>query len=439
MELVELPPELLQRILELYVKNVGIIEAWGTRGTCRTFRSYIDYEVLSRPHLNTYLSSKAGRTILKKNMVGYVFHRSNNPTTFARDLVPKFIRAIMNELAIATGNESEGAAQSIRHTLCKVLVKYYKWTYFALTTIPSTALGISKLQHITIDNVPNRVAAAAAAGNLQAIRTFAEEDRSSIWGKSVAFGYPLVAATYAGHFHVVKAFVIQFITDLELDRLLAWQTERKPFSVAIRVAIQRQYSQILQYLVEKYVEAFGTASQRCMEKWLKAAVRTGRPEYVRLIVALRHHCSLLCIYDAFELSCKLNHPQVSRVFFEGNTLEVNEMLYHDFPIGTAFEYGSLSVIKELLDLGANPDGPRYIGDGNRPLCEALYEEETEICCLLLEKGANIDLVQPMINSKKDFIEKSPKLRELVKKADECRGPKLPLRVDGGLFASDDTA
>jgi hypothetical protein len=37
MELLDLPPELFERVIELYVKKYGVKEAWKLRGICSTF------------------------------------------------------------------------------------------------------------------------------------------------------------------------------------------------------------------------------------------------------------------------------------------------------------------------------------------------------------------------------------------------------------------
>jgi hypothetical protein len=55
---------------------------------------------------------------------------------------------------------------------------------------------------------------------------------------------------------------------------------------------------------------------------------------------------------------KMGKSRVSCTFFEENRLELNQVFRHSYPLLTAIVlHAPVLVLQELLDLGAEPDGP----------------------------------------------------------------------------------
>ncbi|CAN9174270.1 unnamed protein product [Alternaria alternata] len=214
MRLLDLPPEIFQRITHILVKKHGIAEAWKVRGTSKAFQTYITYEVLATPSLYAYNKTRAGREILQHKLADFLYTRSTKLNGFVRTHVPEFIRdVILIKESWITGDE---AVSKLRRLLCELFACNCDGALtFVLTQ--TNKLNHHQIEALSVSSTVNLVAMAADLGDLYLLRTEAAKDRDSLWQESPAFGYPLDVAVYAGHFGVAKAIAQQAVTNQNED------------------------------------------------------------------------------------------------------------------------------------------------------------------------------------------------------------------------------
>ncbi|KAK1916054.1 hypothetical protein P3342_003869 [Pyrenophora teres f. teres] len=392
MELLDMPPEIFQRVVKTYVRTNGVVEAWKIRKTCKTFRDYVEYEIFSTPKLNGYIKEKAGRNILRNNIAKFLYLRSNKLNGFIRDLVPNFIRDVM---AIAEPwVRDDKAKAALRKVLCELYVKTDSNAFACIVQDIRHGRHQNHLQGFQVTKVINLVAAAAAAGSPDWLRDLANHDHQVLWLHSPTFGYPIVAAAYAGQFNVVKALAEQALTDQGLSTTTSATAKHTSFREAICTSIKVGHDEMATVLIQKYDEAFGPASETCMTEWLQCSVSTGNKVITRLLQRIPTHAGTYTFYTAFENSCRLRDPGLIRIFFEEGRLEVNGISSYSYPLTVASQMSHTSTVpvEVLLSLGANPDGPTYRGHFRRPLEVALQTGRDRVAILLLEAGANIHLI-----------------------------------------------
>lgn len=245
------------------------------------------------------------------------------------------------------------------------------------------------------------------------MQLFARQDRDCLWLRSMAFGYPLVAAVYAGHLHIVKVLARQVVANaMERKRYLS--RPRSAFEDAIHMSLERQQKDIFKYLWKKYVKVFGVVSRACIQEWLDTAVRNKDPTIVTSLLRTRHHGGVNCSYRAFQICCSMDDANMARLFFDTGVLKVNEMVSNAYPLDSAIKHEASAVVNELLDIGAFPDGPKYNCEMVRPLRTAFNLMNQAIYIILLERGAKpLSGSMKLSLSHRKFLESSAELRSTI--------------------------
>ncbi|KAI4940470.1 hypothetical protein J4E86_010850 [Alternaria arbusti] len=383
--------------MAVLVKKHGIAAAWRALGGSRAFRDFIKYAVLANPTLYAYLKTPAGRKILKEYLADFLFVRSKKLNGFVRSHVPDFIRDVVLAMSQWTANDVEETA--LRKALCEQFVRRHPDAFRYVTTRVSRLVG-HYARSFSVTETANLVAAAAATGNLSALKHFARTEQRLLWSQSPAFGYPLDIAVYAGQDAVVKAIVQQAITNQSRKFAGRSYTEHYSFCEAIRTAIELKDIRMVKYLLSKYISAFGLAEEFCMKAWLKTTIEFGDEDVLKLILTVPSGYGPSIIYAAFETACRLAKPDLLHLLFGSEvsqtTLSINHVQGFTYPLLTAVEacatLEDAIFIKELLKLGADPNGPAYLADLDRPLVAAMRDSKTAACLILLEAGANPHLV-----------------------------------------------
>jgi hypothetical protein len=234
MELLDLPPEIFQRITHILVKKHGIAEAWKVRGTSskshvtmhlsknialiywisEAFQTYITYEVLATPSLYAYQKTRSGREILKHKLADFLYTRSTKLNGFVCTHVPNFINRIM----YITGSWITGdqAISTLRRIICELFVRNCDGA-LRLVLIDTNKLSIQDKRALTANSAANLIATAAAIGDLHFLRRVAAKDEDLLWNESPAFGCPLDAAIYAQQFGVAKTIAQQAVANRNKD------------------------------------------------------------------------------------------------------------------------------------------------------------------------------------------------------------------------------
>ena len=364
------------------------------------FRDLITYDILANPALAAYLKTLAGRKILKNNLADFIFVRSKKLNGFVRSHVPDFIRGILQAMSPWIADDKEEA--ELRKALCELFVRNHSDAFRCVTT-DFNKLGYYMPQTILV-NTANLIAAAAATGKLDALKHFVGAKKCLLWSQSLAFGYPLDAAVYAGQDVATKALVQQAITNQNRDIAGYSYTEHVSFRQAICTTIELEDHPyfMTKYLLAKYITAFGPATEACMKAWLDKAIQINNEEILGLLLALPSQAGPCTMYAAFETACRLCKPDLLHLLFGPQigqtTLSINQVQDSTYPLLTAVNLCTTpaagTFIKSLLELGADPNGPTYLAGLERPLVEAMRYGRSVACLVLLEAGANPYLITP---------------------------------------------
>ncbi|KZM25669.1 uncharacterized protein EKO05_0003274 [Ascochyta rabiei] len=105
MLLLDLPPEIFQRIVAFYVSNAGIRKAAKIRGVSKTFRDYINEEMFARQHASAFVS-KVPRKLLQKNVALFLEYRSMS-LYGAPDLLPSLIHRAVDHMVEVTNKTTD--------------------------------------------------------------------------------------------------------------------------------------------------------------------------------------------------------------------------------------------------------------------------------------------------------------------------------------------
>jgi hypothetical protein len=165
---------------------------------------------------------------------------------------------------------------------------------------------------------------------------------------------------------------------------------------------------MIEYLLEKYVEAFGSPTEVCMAEWLNRAVTYGRKGMPALLLHLSTDVGISTYYKAFEAACRLSKVSLLYLFFRPSPIIPARLAINKFyplsdkgyrsvyPLDTAIRVAARrhmeSIIKKLLELGTDPNGPKYRVSSRRPLHLATIVDCVSGILPLLDAGANPRLV-----------------------------------------------
>ena len=101
---------------------------------------------------------------------------------------------------------------ALRKALCEQFVRRHPDAFRCVTSHVNRLVGFFE-RSILVTETENLVAAAAATGNLKALKHLARTKKRLLGSQSPAFGYPLDVAVYTDQDAVVKAIVQQAITN----------------------------------------------------------------------------------------------------------------------------------------------------------------------------------------------------------------------------------
>jgi ankyrin repeat protein len=309
--------------------------------------------------LKAQAAAKASRTLLKNNLGTFLFHRAN-ALHGAPKLLPHFIRDMTAHLMDAADEHGEQTRRDYSRALSDTMANDYDHAFYCIADNIGSTHELNNGSCFNTQDLVNRTAAAAAVGNLYLFEEAGKQDQQVLWATSAAFGHPLKVASLRGHLHIVEALVESAIAHCESNRT-SFPLNQKVMIQAIGVALTRGHKAIVERLLEvyeKHIEA--TFNELCLKEWLPIVVRTGDYKLMRRFLAKIHPLARYSdpIYAAFALNCTtLRSLVMCRAFFEFGALELNAKRgAHRYPLHTAIKANNVKIIKQLLDLGANPNG-----------------------------------------------------------------------------------
>ncbi|KAF2449913.1 hypothetical protein P171DRAFT_202690 [Karstenula rhodostoma CBS 690.94] len=248
------------------------------------------------------------------------------------------------------------------------------------------------------------IGALAAIGHHEALQVTLSPSMCEMGYNSYAFPYPFCAAVLAGQHSVIDA-VLNDLMNIH---------EPEDFSPEVLLggaacALKRGKLDIAKEILELGADFLPVVASGTFEIFLAKAVESGDACVVSLVLDMAHDCSRKCYIDAFANACKNGQVTIAGLFFEKNILNINQnfkvaglasfsTVEHTDPISTAIMHAPCgksraALVKELIRLGASPDGPRIMSKGFwcLPLVVAARMGCQETILVLLNSFADLTL------------------------------------------------
>ncbi|KAF9690996.1 hypothetical protein EKO04_011211 [Ascochyta lentis] len=122
MLLLDLPPEVFQKIVAFHVSDAGIRKAAKTREVSKTFRDYINEEMFARQPASMF-ASKVPKKILKKNVALFLEYRSKS-LYGAPELLPYLINRTVDHIMEVANQKSNGTRSHLVRIIITVMATY---------------------------------------------------------------------------------------------------------------------------------------------------------------------------------------------------------------------------------------------------------------------------------------------------------------------------
>lgn len=395
-----------------------------------TFRRSIEFETLAKQPTDAFFRGHGTRRILQKNNGLYLSYRveANNG---AYGCLPDFIRKV-RDVACSGLQCDEPSRKKNTRTLCYAVVQRFPKNMIFLLQWRNSGGGVFKFSKADTNT---HVAAAAAFGNLHALRIALRHEEGSVWNESVVFGRPIVLAATGGHFQVVRAIVKDFEKTYYETQGYKWTDQ---FSAAIDVALRNRHLDIVLLLLRIY-NAYGPAiDQLQAERWSEYAMLTGNVDVIDRIQRFRRNSrspSLTRTEAAeFRHACENNDLAMVRMLIEEGRVSLDCILSKavpDHPIYQAVLSQNADAVKLVLDMGSDPD----VGLKSS-LSLAIHNVDHDIIQLLLQYGANPEKKLEHWKSRQGRSRDTDAIKSLLLEAKEkhqyyvrSTGPRTNLTLD----------
>ncbi|CAG5182061.1 uncharacterized protein ALTATR162_LOCUS9972 [Alternaria atra] len=409
MGLLDLPPEIFERIITHYVDARGIRRAWRRRDVCRTFHDHINTEVLGRQPASAYLSRSD--SLFVRNILSSFLEYRSFALYGAHDVLPTHTNKIVNIFVSVAGDTSPKQHLVWIRRVSEALVRSY--------TIPNAC----KLAYKPNDKDRSNLALSSGQqeafniaiimGEKDVVSAHAAEQGVSMWAKKAAglnLGHPLELATRRGNLDMVEILLAHAQRSTVIKDM---KQQTSTVVKSIGHALQGN-EPIALAVLDWYLSNVKRSDAWQRLDWFREACRSGMTRFLtRLIEGVTPFLSDLlrtgflqianpdCDRSVRILPRKVQHFDALILCFLDvglfdrsniNSCERNSSMFGGNPDGlldVAVRSGILDVIQRVLDAGAHADG---ILSGARemsyPLREAVQRKRFDVVKLLVEYDAD---------------------------------------------------
>jgi hypothetical protein len=389
-----------------------------------TFCTHIEYVVLAKQPITDFLKIKPNnaRSILKDNLVTYLIYHTNN-LAGAHNFLPDFLNKLLNWLLEGTPGSTAKDRKRAEYlaVLCESMVKRQPQSIWNLVSTKATSK--TNQPDLSLFDNPHRstkIAAAAAVGDLCALRQALPSVKEAIWNRSYIFGQPLALAAAGNHLAIVRAVTHYFEFNQHLKPSCKSEKTCLTFAAAIDAALAGNCTLVAQVLIQIYNAYFPVLPRGQYSIWRSAAVQTGDLNLTRMVMRLKTFENTYTYYTAFQMACQQGNVQAVRIFIEDGHINIDQEIdsrHRQCALRYAVEFGDVAVVEELLNMGADPNGPWpgiYLSDTRVPWC-AVERNNAPMLKLLLDRGASPEHVQ----EKWDLISCNPAWKDACSGIDEA--------------------
>ncbi|KAF2657035.1 hypothetical protein K491DRAFT_677529 [Lophiostoma macrostomum CBS 122681] len=390
MDLLDMPPEIVQKIIANHVSEVGVCEAWRGRQTCRTFASYIAEEIFARQPTKAFKENAHSETFLRDQLAKFLIYRCRS-LHGANPVLPQFIRDITARFMKTIGDDSDTMRDYLTSAL-SYAVGRNRDSVDRLIFNPKPAT-IAKL--IGTKKEEHDVAAAIAIGNKTVFAAIIVGHEEYLFEDSHIFGSPLAIAAVKGEVNMVAAILDVGVRFPHENR---W-VRHHFLARGIEGALKRRFCTTALTILRRYREYLGNACslpQSCLDNWILFAANGKSEETITAILQLngderrvaditvrgviKHLPDSLLIREILNIGrARMKHYMMRK--------QSTQLLHWAVPMQ------SMVGVRALLDNGADPNGTHgaMVRDDFRPpvpMHSAVSNCDKDMVKLLLDRGAN---------------------------------------------------
>jgi hypothetical protein len=426
MKLLDLSPEVFERIIGYYVTDMGVREAWKRRMVCSklfpplmpsdahiltildTFATYIKTEVISNQPASA-LRKTNDRTLIS-HLLPEILERRVIKLNGIPNTLPDLIIKIIGRLTTAKGNTTEAGHTALVKRLCAVFGQHSN-TILRLAFMP-TKEQIASCAKSSIEE--EALALAVGMGNQDLIRLLITSGVSA-WSKTCLFGHIIEFATCKDL--ITFRFLLSLIQPSTNIRVKSGQ--KNSFGHRIVSILGDEKEDCAIEMLEYYLVHFHPASKSTVKNWHVAAMQLGSLKFLKRLLgdkslAVGRVVTRSCLFgqEAYpeNIAAVIRELLQSGIFDRGNINAPEPMKYeeHRGPHSATQSVLDIAVaqqdevlVKELLEFGADADGvdvfelwdgvfsmKRKIIGRSFPLRTAIHLKHIEIVKLLIRFGAD---------------------------------------------------
>ncbi|KAF2020486.1 hypothetical protein BU24DRAFT_403593 [Aaosphaeria arxii CBS 175.79] len=417
MDLLDVPPEVLEQIIRLYVDDVGVVKAWLRRDVCKTFKSFIQFEILAKqplqafqgvsftpltiyqrgestysrgmydPYRTHFLAIRSENVHIRSEYLQYRIKQLNGCHPF----VPSSIQAIVNDFVESSKDRQNYPMEKCIEILCRVTSNLPIWSLLWRSWDSSS----HNLDGSRVCNV-DRIAAAASIGDLHLLQKLILDHPLDVQQESVVLGYPLECAVIEGK----EGSVVHLMHNLKKTKKT--YRVRDLLHRAIIAAMRMKTNstlELLLHIVQKDHKAFWRAR---VVGWWAIAAAAGRKDHIETILNTlpygHSHENQRRMNESFRYICKRGFGDIAKRIIQQRHIDISpQHSPSQSYLMSAIENDQTDLIPLLVARGVSVErfsGRRgYNPVGQSPLRYAIRIRSIALVKILLKQGAktNIDI------------------------------------------------
>ncbi|ORY02269.1 hypothetical protein BCR34DRAFT_605619 [Clohesyomyces aquaticus] len=274
MPLLDLPPEVFQRIISEYVTEEGVSESWKRKVVCKTFSVFIEEEVLGRQSPQAFIRG-AEKSILNRHIDRYLVHRYM-ALYGAPDLLPALMRSSVDIFMEITGSTSNDQRLQFATEIAKALTTHCKsLNYLATKAKPK------RIAEFAQDKKEANALGVAIAMQDKHLICLVLGRNPCIWSRTHTFGHPLELVLRIGNKDIVW-IMLYFAETNPLSNSAKDITQA--LSVSIRLALETRGFEIAISLLRWHFRHIGRPFKNYGGYWLRWAIESGAMDFIKQLL-----------------------------------------------------------------------------------------------------------------------------------------------------------
>ncbi|KAH6633779.1 hypothetical protein C7974DRAFT_178031 [Boeremia exigua] len=406
MLLLDLPPELFQRIIGIHATTVSARRAARAREVSKTFRDYINEELFARQSVSKF-KAREGKRLLKKNLALFLSYRAK-ALHGAPGFLPELIHATVEKLVDFVGSADLTARTRWTETVTQVIARRYGSVNAAI------APYLYQLRDLKDDRISYTALAVALYARDTDVAAAMIGAGMNPWDQSCLFSCAIYITTEVNDLHILKMLLSAADKlDMDMSSESRKKLQYRTITRSIHNATHAGYWDVAVLLLVWGATNIKKPPCSTVKFWMERAAAADGLDFldnIRKLGYIRHsisnyaHCIIrgllrnpmpdsalrFCIRNGLlnehnkTSTCKNTsyHHLLNLAVLERNILLAKAALavnaYADQPaaLRTAISLGDTSMVRFLLDSGVDPEGLMH-PPVEKTTCE-LAEPDSEV-------------------------------------------------------------